>query len=120
MPPIEKISIHAPRKGERLRMRLRFAGIVGISIHAPRKGERHIGVKCPAVALGISIHAPRKGERLRTEGMKWADIAAFQSTLPARGSDVATKMQDISAFLFQSTLPARGSDPLSLLSLPLG
>ena len=35
-----------------------------ISIHAPRKGERHIEGGDDYVIRGISIHAPRKGERL--------------------------------------------------------
>ena len=83
-----KISIHAPRKGERLihclfsfiflfifqstlpargsdilRFR-RIAANVEISIHAPRKGERHYGRARVGLGVQISIHAPRKGERL--------------------------------------------------------
>ena len=34
-----------------------------ISIHAPRKGERQIYVAASGLDKNISIHAPRKGER---------------------------------------------------------
>ena len=34
----------------------------------------------------------------------------FQSTLPARGSDLAAFLETIREIIFQSTLPARGSD----------
>ena len=34
-----------------------------ISIHAPRKAERLVGLCSNILALGISIHAPRKAER---------------------------------------------------------
>ena len=83
----------------------------------------------------ISIHAPRKGERLGRREFKPQRLA-FQSTLPARGSDPlffysqsahphfnprspqggatsAYLLQVPTACPFQSTLPARGSDPLS-------
>ena len=37
-------------------------------------------------------------------------MSAFQSTLPARGSDPAAASEPVDAAGFQSTLPARGSD----------
>ena len=36
-----------------------------ISIHAPRKGERHAFGGYTSRQIAISIHAPRKGERRR-------------------------------------------------------
>ena len=83
------ISIHAPRKGERLRQIARhgdcphgfqstlpargsdaFGATIlrprqRISIHAPRKGERPSSAAFIASYRSISIHAPRKGERQR-------------------------------------------------------
>ncbi len=79
------ISIHAPRKGERLECDYYSTGNINfnprspqggatgvseiaelmesISIHAPRKGERHCLKKRLSRSEKISIHAPRKGER---------------------------------------------------------
>ena len=80
------ISIHAPRKGERLlgtgslkrrnqdfnprspqggatALRDIFGAVDVISIHAPRKGERRRYAFAPFAIPHISIHAPRKGER---------------------------------------------------------
>ena len=37
--------------------------LVKISIHAPRKGERRLYDIAPEIDATISIHAPRKGER---------------------------------------------------------
>ena len=59
------ISIHAPRKAERLEYEVVGHGHFGISIHAPRKAERHIG------------------------GINADGITKFQSTLRARRSDFA-------------------------------
>ena len=80
-----------------------------ISIHAPRKGERRSG-RAP-VSMAAHYFNPRSPQggatediqRLRTEGI-------FQSTLPARGSDVIPSPQSRPRWRFQSTLPARGSD----------
>ena len=58
------ISIHAPRKGERLKRLITGLTGVGISIHAPRKGERQrLAVALACYHHMISIHAPSKGER---------------------------------------------------------
>ena len=103
-----------------------------ISIHAPRKGERHERGHVPLPVIRISIHAPRKGERPEACRQRNANGRRFQSTLPARGSDMRSKafLPDRSYFnprspqggathqyftasprvIFQSTLPARGSD----------
>ena len=58
------VSIHAPREGERLEYRMRNYGETEVSIHAPREGERP--------------PTQQWNRRLRL----------FQSTLPARGSDM--------------------------------
>ena len=127
------ISIHAPRKGERLDFKAGIPLHRAISIHAPRKGERLSGAvhRCavrvyfnprspqggatgsggyagrgqvdfnprspqggatsPSISMAssksISIHAPRKGERLVVQPLILA-CYIFQSTLPARGSDL--------------------------------
>ena len=57
----------------------------------------------------ISIHAPRKGER-RAALACFTLSVLFQSTLPARGSDLCMLVRDRIQREFQSTLPARGSD----------
>ena len=104
------ISIHAPRKGERqdgFRRRLPF---VRISIHAPRKGERPSAEGALLHRGKISIHAPRKGERLTSCCSNFTLISSFQSTLPARGSDMLDPDWPGWEDVFQSTLPARGSD----------
>ena len=126
---IVKVSIHAPREGER-RFWVGCLALRGVSIHAPREGERRHGVNSrlrrefqstlPArgsdeikFVFGfdgrVSIHAPREGERQAK-----ATIAAitnlFQSTLPARGSDARVVRHFLFDISFQSTLPARGSD----------
>ena len=59
---------------------------VYISIHAPRKGERLCPRNGKYFNLLISIHAPHKGER-RHSTIGTIQTAQFQSTLPARGSD---------------------------------
>ena len=108
------ISIHAPRKGERqdgFRRRLPF---VRISIHAPRKGERPSAEGALLHRGKISIHAPRKGERLTSCCSNFTLISSFQSTLPARGSDMLDPDWPGWEDVFQSTLPARGSDAINL------
>ena len=128
------VSIHAPREGERLpwdiyrpvisgqfqstlpargsddRDELLGALAVGVSIHAPREGERR-AVLGQAVdeADQVSIHAPREGER-RHCTLAIGGANRFQSTLPARGSDLSETTSGSSRREFQSTLPARGSD----------
>ena len=57
-----------------------------ISIHAPRKGERPFFSGPPKRFFQISIHAPRKGERQNVSVARMV-LPLFQSTLPARGSD---------------------------------
>ena len=59
-----------------------------ISIHAPREGERLIAMFFYSPFINISIHAPREGERLCYALLKLC-LFKFQSTLPARGRDFA-------------------------------
>ena len=61
------------------------------------------------IGVEVSIHAPRVGER-PADSEKRLEQATFQSTLPAWGSDRASKMPGSVTQQFQSTLPAWGSD----------
>ena len=93
-----------------------------ISIHAPREGERRQTLRLPrARRRHFNPRSPRGGATIRqTSAAQGAQI--FQSTLPARGSDVAGNSESISFSSFQSTLPARGSDekvPLAACSVPV-
>ena len=83
---------------------------IDISIHAPRKGERPSAEGALLHRGKISIHAPRKGERLTSCCSNFTLISSFQSTLPARGSDMLDPDWPGWEDVFQSTLPARGSD----------
>ena len=82
---------------------------IPISIHAPRKGERLGFILQRHKVSKISIHAPRKGERRLYAG-DGSKRFQFQSTLPARGSDLSPRPSTLAFGGFQSTLPARGSD----------
>ncbi len=84
------ISIHAPREGERLLASAAYARPRAISIHAPREGERPVKLTLSNPTFGISIHAPREGER-RAKVQKLLLPRIFQSTLPARGSDIVNR-----------------------------
>ena len=64
----------------------------------------------------ISIHAPHEGERLNVSRDKAKNWRAFQSTLPARGSDSMMSCVSASLGRFQSTLPARGSDNQAIIT----
>ncbi len=128
------ISIHAPREGERLpplrevvktgafQSTLPARGsdcagvlIQGFSTHfnprSPRGGATESN-DITMSAIDISIHAPREGER-RTLTDDQIAVKVFQSTLPARGSDLHLLTIVLSIAPFQSTLPARGSDSQS-------
>ena len=124
------VSIHAPREGER-RLAVESADEFGgfnprsprggatalsadancrgaVSIHAPREGERHVRcVECGA-EVGVSIHAPREGERPKPAGaVCW--VKMFQSTLPARGSDVAVPVDGANYERFNPRSPRGGA-----------
>ena len=96
-----------------------------ISIHAPRKGERLSNQSFNVAGSNISIHAPRKGER-RRRALTRCSVVGFQSTLPSwdcpKGpyqfqSTLPTRGERLYYYdfyshfwTFQSTLPTRGSD----------
>ena len=74
----------------------------------PARGSDN--AQCDAGAVRrVSIHAPREGERPAIVAASLSP-SVFQSTLPARGSDVRMVRDLRERGLFQSTLPARGSD----------
>ena len=103
------ISIHAPRKGERLcTERQQHIIIRNFNPRSPQGGATWY-IPNFFEPLDISIHAPRKGERPLVKASV-PPARLFQSTLPARGSDVFYVAADSKRRIFQSTLPARGSD----------
>ena len=65
-------------------------GYVTVSIHAPREGERRGGIREIVGGATVSIHAPREGERLGRP-IAFHRAFVFQSTLPARGSDMQSQ-----------------------------
>ena len=85
-----RISIHAPREGERHLYKMFTANLQAISIHAPREGERRGCRSWSRYARPISIHAPREGERHIVYNV-FTLSTSFQSTLPARGSDLTAE-----------------------------
>ena len=82
---------------------------MGISIHAPRKGERPYTPTCPILPLAFQSTLPARGSDNSTPQYVHR-LSRFQSTLPARGSDGSPASFRHTAYGFQSTLPARGSD----------
>ena len=87
--PRVKISIHAPREGERPFPKTPRDLMTHFNPRSPRGGAT-LFVGFLIFGLIISIHAPREGER------PWLYVIIkvpkqFQSTLPARGSDVKAK-----------------------------
>ena len=97
-----------PARGSDRRWQSRRSGLPSFNPRSPRGGatqrRRRTGP-----ALDVSIHAPREGERLLIDP-PWQFRVWFQSTLPARGSDVTVAFTWAKTTKFQSTLPARGSD----------
>ena len=87
-----------------------------ISIHAPRKGERPYEDGIRLIDIEISIHAPRKGERHST-GYTSAWAIAFQSTLPARGSDAGISELHHGFTHFNPRSPQGGATLCSALAL---
>ena len=137
------ISIHAPRKGERLVHGCKPPRCQLISIHAPRKGERLFMSMLQYASTGISIHAPRKGERREPSVMCGQQQSNFNPRSPQGGATRAADNLSMGGNdfnprspqggatknpsscripkKFQSTLPARGSDgaPRVDYSMPL-
>ena len=79
-----------------------------VSIHAPREGERQYGRWHLTRKKCFNPRSPRGGATDQPGQAR--DFAVFQSTLPARGSDLVPVIFQTVQELFQSTLPARGSD----------
>ena len=88
-----------------------------ISIHAPRKGERPASAYCVMCPPYFNPRSPQGGATFPPSFFTSA-VAVFQSTLPARGSDFGAGGCLHGRPLFQSTLPARGSDMRSKAFLP--
>ena len=80
-----------------------------ISIHAPRKGERPPRALSAGLNFCISIHAPRKGERRGGQSLRKLIDTDFNPRSPQGGATVSLRATR-SPRAFQSTLPARGSD----------
>ena len=106
-----RISIHAPREGGD-GVTTSTAMVQEISIHAPREGGDARG-GYTNIWMHISIHAPREGgdSSIRPN---FTRQTVFQSTPPARGATVYTKLSPFSLG-FQSTPPARGATPTVFL-----
>ena len=128
----DKISIHAPHEGERPQGSPFVWSEYDFNPRSPRGGATSTLVN-PGMEIDISIHAPHEGERLNVSRDKAKNWRAFQSTLPARGSDFYNQCDCKTSYAisihapregerrqhargivrkmkFQSTLPARGSD----------
>ena len=82
----DKISIHAPHEGERPQGSPFVWSEYDFNPRSPRGGATSTLVN-PGMEIDISIHAPHEGERLNVSRDKAKNWRAFQSTLPARGSD---------------------------------
>ena len=114
--------------------------VIRISIHAPRKGERPRSASTWSSAKLFQSTLPARGSDCCACGKSWA-AHQFQSTLPARGSDVDASKERLvtveisihaprkgerqcihlmmmTTYIFQSTLPARGSDGRGLIAPP--
>ena len=63
------------------------------------------------IVLQFQSTLPARGSDV-TPSSYTAFMVAFQSTLPARGSDAGLGSKGMGKKVFQSTLPARGSDKL--------
>ena len=98
-----------PARGSDGRLSSPFPASSRISIHAPRKGERHAETDAVLRLMDISIHAPRKGERLYWHIRQYTAYMHFNPRSPQGGATVIRRVQLVE-HLFQSTLPARGSD----------
>ena len=90
-----------------------------VSIHAPREGERPAAKCRNGGEVRFQSTLPARGSDARLKGSP-ARRSGFQSTLPARGSDNVRMAVSISRLQFQSTLPARGSDWQDCLPADLG
>ena len=101
-----------PARGSDVQILNRFRLPRSFNPRSPRGGATlHIS----PVADGVHSFNPRSPRGGATHGSRGRIYpSAFQSTLPARGSDAIRGMGASSSSLFQSTLPARGSDRAGL------
>jgi len=79
-----------------------------VSIRAPRRGERQLRGLIREYYT-VSIRAPRRGERLRTAVIELR-VLAFQSALPAGGSDVPAASTTATIWV-SIRAPRRGERP---------
>ena len=108
VPKMEKISIHAPRKGERrICARTQICNF-RISIHAPRKGERRSKKKRKDSKVDFNPRSPQGGATYLLHYSINICIN-FNPRSPQGGATVSIKFFP-PVQRFQSTLPARGSD----------
>ena len=84
------ISIHAPREGGDFYMAALLTSL-GISIHAPREGGDVCDFANSLKVSAISIHAPREGGDFLLCS-RYSFDKRFQSTPPARGATVISKI----------------------------
>ena len=127
------ISIHAPREGSDERYPLTAVGIAPfqstlpargatmaghyfgrsqwISIHAPREGSDNGWATRIAMQRHFNPRSPR-GERRATIKHRTANIAIFQSTLPARGATADLHIIIGGANCISIHAPREGSDSL--------
>ena len=83
-----RISIHAPRKGSDLLLRLSQRHVLDISIHAPL-AESDVKVVDGVAVRFISIHAPREGsDQFFAAFCRGLDISIHA---PREGSDSVSK-----------------------------
>ena len=135
-----KISIHAPRKGERhptaspdfsqksFQSTLPARGSDG-RIFAERRGHTNFNPRSPQGGattyvkgflqiFEISIHAPRKGER-RCPKKAFYPVRKISIHAPRKGERPLSQGCAVEPFSkFQSTLPARGSDSFRSIPAP--
>ena len=79
----------------------------GFNPRSPRGGATSFEVSASSKS-SVSIHAPREGERLGINFCRYIDCA-FQSTLPARGSDIISGPSATSCKCFNPRSPRGGA-----------
>ena len=88
-----------------------------VSIHAPREGERQTRQPLRGTRAEVSIHAPREGER-HDATVQAAVAHLFQSTLPARGSDLPQHPECWASACFNPRSPRGGATKHAKASPP--
>ena len=85
-----RISIHAPRKGERPKVTVSTGTATAYFNPRSPQGERPYPYAAYIAARAISIHAPRKGERLVLRRLLAADVN-FNPRSPQGGATIPCK-----------------------------